>query len=95
MGFIFLWFFVATVQRPQINLVGTVYNFTMGVSFPAIPLLITPSLPDTVRIEVNDEGYVITGVFGEEGVYSYLITVKNRCGSDNVKLRITVTCKSE
>ena len=83
---------------------GTVFNCTTGVSFPAIPifvkqphfpLIITPALPDTVKIEVNDEGYLISGVFGEEGVYSYLITVKNRCGSDNVKVKITVTCKLE
>lgn len=60
---------------------------------PHFPLVISPSLPDTVIIKVSEKGYVISGVFEEEGVFNYLITVKNRCGSDNAKLKVTVTCK--
>ena len=97
---------LASLVRPTISLPISNYTFYTGVSIPNIPVFIdqphypitiSPSLPSTVSLlpRVNGiSGYILTGFFGNENVYDFLITARNNRGSDSVHLKIEVSGKA-
>lgn len=96
---------LASLLRPTISLPVSNYTFYTGVSIPNIPIFIdqphypitiTPALPTTVSLLPRVDGisgYILTGFFGNENVYDFVITARNNRGSDSVHLKIEVSGK--
>lgn len=96
---------LASLLRPTISLPVSNYTFYTGVSIPNIPIFIdqphypitiTPALPATVSLLPRVDGisgYILTGFFGNENVYDFVITARNNRGSDSVHLKIEVSGK--
>lgn len=91
----------AAITKPRIATQRTSFNLTSGISIPLIrlfvkqphfPITVSPPLPPSLTLAVYNQNYVLSGTFLTEGSFDFLFMVRNRCGSDSVKIHFTVQC---
>ena len=91
----------ATITKPRIATQHTSFNLTSGISIPSIrffvkqphfPITVSPPLPPSLTLSVYKGNYVLSGTFLTEGSFDFLFMVRNRCGSDSIKIHFTVQC---